>query len=197
MSLRRSNSVVSTGGVSDFSFLVRSETVEAVRSERRSGSCRTICCTRPRRTETMMAASSVSRNTMKKIGTEKRLFMMGGEKTVRRRPSEYLSDNVKRIHLSDNNTSELFGLSDNRNYYSNHLVVFVLYVYQIKKPANFFGGHRPPKMAIISQVSVLLVVVLPVLAGVQEIWWNLTYVEQANPDGLYPRRVIGVNGTWP
>jgi len=38
---------------------------------------------------------------------------------------------------------------------------------------------------------------LPALAGVQEIWWNLTYVENANPDGLFPRRVIGVNGTWP
>ncbi|KAF7966093.1 hypothetical protein HWV62_40182 [Athelia sp. TMB] len=37
----------------------------------------------------------------------------------------------------------------------------------------------------------------PALAGVQEIWWNLTYVEDANPDGLFPRRVIGVNGTWP
>ena len=38
-----------------------------------AGGSRTICSTRPRRTETMMAASSVSRNTMKKIGTEKRL----------------------------------------------------------------------------------------------------------------------------
>ena len=52
-------------------------------------------------------------------------------------------------------------------------------------------------MTIIGQLSVFAVVVLPVVAGVQEIWWNLTYVEQANPDGLYPRRVIGVNGTWP
>ena len=37
----------------------------------------------------------------------------------------------------------------------------------------------------------------PALAAVQEIWWNITYVENANPDGLSPRRVIGVNGTWP
>lgn len=37
----------------------------------------------------------------------------------------------------------------------------------------------------------------PVLAGVHEIWWNITYVEDANPDGLAERRVIGVNGTWP
>ncbi|KAJ7253686.1 ferroxidase [Mycena haematopus] len=35
------------------------------------------------------------------------------------------------------------------------------------------------------------------LAAVHEIWWNLTYVENVNPDGLFPRRVIGVNGTWP
>lgn len=37
----------------------------------------------------------------------------------------------------------------------------------------------------------------PALAGVQEIWWNLTYVQNANPDGLFPRRVVGVNGSWP
>ena len=43
----------------------------------------------------------------------------------------------------------------------------------------------------------LLAAVSPALAGVQEIWWNITYVENANPDGLQPRRVIGVNGTWP
>jgi iron transport multicopper oxidase len=44
---------------------------------------------------------------------------------------------------------------------------------------------------------VLLSSLLPVFAGVNEIWWNLTYVQDANPDGLYPRRVIGVNGSWP
>ncbi|KAK2465583.1 hypothetical protein APHAL10511_002475 [Amanita phalloides] len=43
----------------------------------------------------------------------------------------------------------------------------------------------------------LLFLATPAFAGVQEIWWNITYVENANPDGLYPRRVIGVNGTWP
>lgn len=35
------------------------------------------------------------------------------------------------------------------------------------------------------------------LAGVQERWWNVTYVQNANPDGLFPRRVIGINDTWP
>ncbi|KAF8128210.1 Fet3 ferroxidase [Boletus edulis] len=40
---------------------------------------------------------------------------------------------------------------------------------------------------------------LPALssASVQELWWNVTYVQNANPDGLFPRRVIGVNNTWP
>jgi len=36
-----------------------------------------------------------------------------------------------------------------------------------------------------------------VAAGVKEIWWNITYVEGANPDGLFERRVVGVNNTWP
>ncbi|KXN86655.1 Iron transport multicopper oxidase fio1 [Leucoagaricus sp. SymC.cos] len=36
-----------------------------------------------------------------------------------------------------------------------------------------------------------------VLGGVQEVWWDITYVENANPDGLFERRVVGVNGTWP
>ncbi|CAL1708876.1 unnamed protein product [Somion occarium] len=48
-----------------------------------------------------------------------------------------------------------------------------------------------------SSLALLAVAVSPVLAGVQEVWWNLTYIQDANPDGLAPRRVIGVNGTWP
>lgn len=36
-----------------------------------------------------------------------------------------------------------------------------------------------------------------VTAGVHELWWNITYVEGVNPDGLAARRVVGVNGTWP
>ena len=43
----------------------------------------------------------------------------------------------------------------------------------------------------------LLAAASPVLAGVQEVWWNITYVQNANPDGLFERRVIGINGTWP
>lgn len=43
----------------------------------------------------------------------------------------------------------------------------------------------------------LLACLTTVLAGVQEVWWDLTYVENINPDGVFPRRVIGVNGSWP
>ncbi|KAF9809804.1 hypothetical protein IEO21_07247 [Rhodonia placenta] len=48
-----------------------------------------------------------------------------------------------------------------------------------------------------SSALALLVAAAPALAGVQELWWNITYVYNVNPDGLYPRRVIGINGTWP
>ncbi|KII91245.1 hypothetical protein PLICRDRAFT_104957 [Plicaturopsis crispa FD-325 SS-3] len=34
-------------------------------------------------------------------------------------------------------------------------------------------------------------------AGVHEIWYNVTYVDDVNPDALFPRRAIGVNGSWP
>jgi hypothetical protein len=42
-----------------------------------------------------------------------------------------------------------------------------------------------------------LSVALPVAAGVHEVWWNLSYAYNVSPDGLVPRRAIGVNGTWP
>ncbi|KAF7323750.1 Fet3 protein [Mycena kentingensis (nom. inval.)] len=43
----------------------------------------------------------------------------------------------------------------------------------------------------------LLAAASPALAAVHEVWWNLTYVDNVNPDGLQPRTAIGVNGTWP
>lgn len=36
-----------------------------------------------------------------------------------------------------------------------------------------------------------------VSAALIELSWNITYVENVNPDGLHPRRAIGVNGVWP
>lgn len=47
-------------------------------------------------------------------------------------------------------------------------------------------------------VSVLAVafMALAVQAERLELNWNLEYVS-ANPDGLYERRVIDVNGQWP
>jgi iron transport multicopper oxidase len=49
----------------------------------------------------------------------------------------------------------------------------------------------------LARFALLFTLASPSFAGVKEIWWNLTYVENANPDGLFERRVIGVNGTWP
>lgn len=49
----------------------------------------------------------------------------------------------------------------------------------------------------LSWVAFFFTLASPTFAGVKEVWWNLTYVENASPDGLYERRVIGVNGTWP
>ncbi|KAI6006986.1 Fet3 ferroxidase [Pisolithus albus] len=49
----------------------------------------------------------------------------------------------------------------------------------------------------LSRVIQLLSISTCALAGVQELWWNVTYVANANPDGLYERQVVGVNGTWP
>jgi iron transport multicopper oxidase len=43
----------------------------------------------------------------------------------------------------------------------------------------------------------LVALASPAFAGIHEIWWNITYVENASPDGLFERRVIGVNNTWP
>lgn len=34
-------------------------------------------------------------------------------------------------------------------------------------------------------------------AATFEYFWNITWVDGANPSGLFPRQVIGVNGTWP
>ncbi|KAJ3554885.1 hypothetical protein NM688_g2878 [Phlebia brevispora] len=43
----------------------------------------------------------------------------------------------------------------------------------------------------------LLALAAPCFAAVQELWWNITYVQNANPDGLADRRAIGINGVWP
>ncbi|PPQ74774.1 hypothetical protein CVT24_003198 [Panaeolus cyanescens] len=54
------------------------------------------------------------------------------------------------------------------------------------------------KHSLGTQLFLLTALAVPrVLAGVQEIWWNITYVQNASPDGLFERRVIGVNNTWP
>jgi iron transport multicopper oxidase len=50
---------------------------------------------------------------------------------------------------------------------------------------------------MLKALGLLAAAPLSVLAGVHELWWNITYVDNVNPDGLFPRRVIGINGTWP
>lgn len=49
----------------------------------------------------------------------------------------------------------------------------------------------------ITGLALVLAAFPSVLAGVTEVWWNITYVDNVNPDGLLPRRAVGVNGTWP
>ncbi|TFK41495.1 Fet3 protein [Crucibulum laeve] len=46
-------------------------------------------------------------------------------------------------------------------------------------------------------LAFLAALIASAFAGIHEEWWNITYVENANPDGLLERRVIGINGTWP
>jgi hypothetical protein len=55
----------------------------------------------------------------------------------------------------------------------------------------------PMRLPCITAGLIPVYLATSVLAGVKEIWWNITYVEGANPDGLFKRRVIGVNNTWP
>ncbi|KAJ7018956.1 Fet3 protein [Mycena alexandri] len=42
-----------------------------------------------------------------------------------------------------------------------------------------------------------LLVAAQAFAGVVEVWWNLTPVNNVNPDARFPRQVFGVNGSWP
>ncbi|KAH9958044.1 ferroxidase [Russula dissimulans] len=49
----------------------------------------------------------------------------------------------------------------------------------------------------LSPLAFLFTLASPAFAGIKEVWWNISYVNNANPDGLLQRRVIGVNGTWP
>ena len=50
---------------------------------------------------------------------------------------------------------------------------------------------------MLTRVLALSLLAASASAGVTELWWNITYVLDQNPDGLFPRRVIGVNNSWP
>lgn len=45
----------------------------------------------------------------------------------------------------------------------------------------------------------LFLLSLPTTADAKlvELSWNVSYVSNVNPDGLHPRRAIGINGVWP
>jgi hypothetical protein len=43
----------------------------------------------------------------------------------------------------------------------------------------------------------LIAATTPALAAIKDVFWDITYVDNVNPDGLFERRAIGVNGTWP
>jgi FtsP/CotA-like multicopper oxidase with cupredoxin domain len=45
-------------------------------------------------------------------------------------------------------------------------------------------------------ISALISLPLLVYSATQSLEWNITYTT-ANPDGLFERRVMGVNGNWP
>lgn len=50
---------------------------------------------------------------------------------------------------------------------------------------------------MIKRILAILSVMACVVQGARvEYNWNITYAT-ANPDGVYERRVIGVNGQWP
>ena len=57
--------------------------------------------------------------------------------------------------------------------------------------------HFPFSPAMAYLALFLLAAAPTALAGLTEIWWNLTYVNNTNPDGLFSRTVVGVNGSWP
>ncbi|KAL1917392.1 uncharacterized protein VTP21DRAFT_5048 [Calcarisporiella thermophila] len=55
-----------------------------------------------------------------------------------------------------------------------------------------------PRAAMTSSLVLVLVLLLARVANAANVTvnWDITYV-QANPDGQYPRQVVGVNGKWP
>lgn len=51
-------------------------------------------------------------------------------------------------------------------------------------------------MAQLPSLAAILALSVVVNAKLVELWWNISY-SNANPDGLFDRRVIGINGSWP
>ena len=143
----------------------------------------------------MIAASRVSRNTMKKMGMENRFLVMAMAKTARlRRGSELnhaIKENLKAGLIARFPHYLIIWLSSDkiRVNESDSCIEKDLNDL-IRKSFLSFAQMRTPLLA-------LLVLAPQALAGVQELWWNITFVQDVNPDGLFPRQVIGVNNTWP
>ncbi|PWN46548.1 putative iron transport multicopper oxidase [Violaceomyces palustris] len=58
---------------------------------------------------------------------------------------------------------------------------------------------RPSLLATSSSRLFLLLLLsaCSIRAALVEHFWNIEWVDDVNPDGLYPRKAIGVNGSWP
>lgn len=48
----------------------------------------------------------------------------------------------------------------------------------------------------INSIILAATAVTSIKAAIVEVYYNISYAS-ANPDGLFERRVVGVNGTWP
>ncbi|CAO1614394.1 unnamed protein product [Parajaminaea phylloscopi] len=53
------------------------------------------------------------------------------------------------------------------------------------------------KSFIAAAATAAVVATTAAQAALVEQWWNVEWVNDVNPTGMQPRRVIGVNGTWP
>ena len=73
--------------------------------------------------------------------------------------------------------------------------------------SKFFLFNRPPysvwlvppllRSFLMRSSLCLVVAAVPTFAAIKDVFWDITYVDNVSPDGLFDRRAIGVNGTWP
>ncbi|THH08995.1 hypothetical protein EW146_g8814 [Bondarzewia mesenterica] len=73
---------------------------------------------------------------------------------------------------------------------------FSRYQITITPPSLFFRALNKTRATSFIPLHSVLSLLCEHLMGSAQLWWNITYVENANPDGLFERTVIGVNDTW-